>query len=278
MLRPDGTSDHDVRCPVCGAHGANHLARLSGGALRRCRDCQHAFLEIESSETIELQYNDHYAGFKQDPVFRREATRVLAEDVKPRLAPPARVLDVGCGNGEFLGIARDSGYEVFGIDVSEAAGDLCRRGGFDVRIGDLRATDRFEPDERFDLVTFWDVIEHLPDPGSFLSRSYELLNPGGYLLIKTPRTSTASVRVTAAVPRVAGALLQAPSHIQFFQREAVTQMLRKAGFTRQYWLASRPMRATSSGGRLRRRLARRAVRTFQRAVRDDNLLVIAQRN
>ncbi len=270
--------DASSACPICAGASTVALARIRDHPLRRCRDCGHSFLQIEAPATIEALYNDHYAGFRDDPVFRSEATRLVTDELIRRVPPPARLLDVGCGNGEFLAIARDAGYQAIGVDVSPAAGEMCRRRGLDARIGDFRSEDVIGPDRRFELVTFWDVVEHLPDPASFLCRALELLAPGGLVLIKTPRTSTASVRVAAAVPRVAGALLQSPSHVQYFQQDGLAALLTRVGYRGLEFLPPRGMRTPTTGGKLRRRVARRMMRTFQSLVGDHNLLVLARRN
>lgn len=253
------------------------LARLGARPLRRCRGCEHRFLQIEQPATVEALYNDHYAGFRDDPVFRREADRLVAEELAPRCPPPARLLDVGCGNGEFLAVARDAGYHGVGVDVSAAAGELCRQRGLEAHVGDVRSDQVIAADRRFELITFWDVVEHLPDPASFLRRARDLLAPGGHVLIKTPRTSTTTVAVSAAVPRLAGALLQAPSHIQYFQQDGLAALLTRVGFGPIEFLRPRGMRSAATGGTLRRRVMRWAIGGFQRAVGDHNLLVLARR-
>jgi 2-polyprenyl-3-methyl-5-hydroxy-6-metoxy-1,4-benzoquinol methylase len=251
--------------------------RLAPHALRRCRACAHRFLEVEAPAQLEAMYDDHYAGFRPDPVFHREATRLVKDELVRYVRPPARVLDVGCGNGEFLAIARDAGYQGLGVDVSAAAGDLCRQRGLAIEIGDFRTMTVGAPDARFELITFWDVVEHLPDPGSFLERAHELLAPGGYALIKTPRTSAASVAVAGTVPRLAGALLSAPSHVQYFSEAGLAALLRRVGFAEVELLAPRGMRQPGRGKSLRRRVARRVVSTFQRVVGDRNILALARR-
>ena len=232
---------------------------------------------MPTADTVEVIYNDHYAGFREDPVFHRAASRVLAEEIAARVPPPARLLDVGCGNGEFLAIARGAGYEVEGIDVSTSAQTLCRERGISVRVGDLRSAASFAADERFDVITFWDVVEHLPDPRSFLDRSRELLGPDGHVLIKTPRTSPTSVRIAAAMPRLGRPLLQAPSHLQYFQRSGLARLLRDAGFGIQHWVDVHAMRAAATGGSVWRRATRLAMRVLREAAGDGNLLVLAQR-
>ena len=263
-------------CPVCTGAVTDVLGSLAGRPLRRCSTCGHRFLEVETAASVEAIYDDHYAGFREDLVFRREASRLLADELTRRVPPPARVLDVGCGNGEFLLVARDAGYQVVGVDVSAAAGALCRQRGIEAHVGDFRSPEVIGDEPRFQLITFWDVVEHLPDPASFLARARALLSPGGYVLIKTPLTSAASTRVSTLVPRLAGALLQAPSHIQYFDAEGLVAMLTRIGFRAVERLPRRGMRAPATGGRWRRRLARRALREFQRVVGDGNLLVLAQ--
>lgn len=263
---------------MCSAPVKGRMATLSGRPLRRCDRCRHRFLEIPNPETVEVIYNDHYAGFREDPVFRRAAARVVSEHVQPRVPPPARLLDVGCGNGEFLEIARDAGYAVDGIDVSASAKELCERRGISVRVGDVRAPGQFAGADRYDLITFWDVVEHLPDPHSFLSSARSLLRPGGYVLIKTPRTSRASVRASAAIPRLAGAVLQAPSHVQYFDDGGLEALLNRAGFAEVSGIPVGEMRSSTSGGSLRRRASRWAVRHARKLAGDGNLLVLARRS
>lgn len=261
-------------CPICG-DATTRFRKLAAHDLCRCGSCGHSHLAIAEA-TAQVIYNDHYAGFRSDPVFEVRSRRLLQDLVVPRVRPPARLLDVGCGNGEFLAVARDAGYEVTGVDVSTAARDLCASRGLDVRVGDLRVAEILG-EARFDVITFWDVLEHLPDPRSFLRAARNRLRPGGHVLIKTPGTSPTTVRVAAAVPRAAGALLQAPSHVQYFQRPAVDRLLDDAGFAGRQWIDAPAMRAAPTGGRWRRRLARHLVRTFQRVVGDRNLVVIAER-
>ncbi len=271
-------SGHEAGCPICAGTSTESLAVPRRLDLVRCRACGHRYLRVGAPSQVEVIYNDHYAGFRDDPVFERVAARLVATELVARVPPPARLLDVGCGNGAFLSLARNAGYVGVGIDISDAAGELCRRQGLDTRIGDLRSTSVIGSDERFALITFWDVVEHLPDPASFLTRAYDLLVPGGIVIVKTPRTSTASVAVSARIPRVAGALLQTPSHIQFFREDDLRSLLRRAGFSSVDFLPLGSMRSVATGGSLRRRLARRVLRTYQRLAGDGNLLAIARRD
>ncbi|MBI5562904.1 MAG: class I SAM-dependent methyltransferase, partial [Deltaproteobacteria bacterium] len=99
-----------------------------------------------------------------------------------------RLLDVGCGTGEFMASARDAGYDVWGIDfVAEKIEAARRRRGL-VNAFVMTASELASslPGKRFDVATCFEVIEHLEDPAGFIAQIKTLLNPGGYLAISVP--------------------------------------------------------------------------------------------
>lgn len=266
----------DRSCPVCTSLvGGRPLAVVGGNRLRLCGTCGHGFLVTDVATDADALYGDHYAGYVADPLFQRAVSRLLREHVAQRLPATAQVLDVGCGNGEFLALAKELGYGVLGVDVSASAKKLCAQHGIEARVGDFRAPGVIAADETFDLVTFWDVIEHLDDPASFLRRACQVLKPGGLILIKTPKITHFTLRLSAMLPRVAGAMLQLPGHIQFFQPQGAASLLRASGFERPTWLSGRGMRSPSRKGGLKKRVKRAVVRNLHKIAQDGNLVVLA---
>lgn len=101
----------------------------------------------------------------------------------------ARVLDVGCAAGYFLRVMQDHGHDVHGVELSAAiAGEAQRALGADrVHIGTLdeaRVAMGYQP-ASFDLVTMWDVVEHIPEPQPVLRTLRELVKPEGRLILET---------------------------------------------------------------------------------------------
>lgn len=94
-----------------------------------------------------------------------------------------RLLDVGCGTGEFLVRMRDAGWEVVGIEPDAASAEVARGKGLDVQHAGL---DEARLDRAFDAITLNHVIEHLHDPRAALQRCRELLRAGGVVWIATP--------------------------------------------------------------------------------------------
>lgn len=117
--------------------------------------------------------------------------RLLAAMISPfqQLTTPAwegggRMLDVGCGNGRFLNSMRGFGWDVEGVEFSEAGVTAARLSNLKVHHGDL-ASANFA-DGSFDLVTARHVIEHIPQPHPFMAELVRILRPGGRLVIETP--------------------------------------------------------------------------------------------
>ena len=133
------------------------------------------------------------------------------------------MLDVGCHLGMFLEVARERGWDVTGVEPSRWSVEQARDAGLDVRHGTLE-TVHF-PDESFDVVTMWDVVEHLPDPLAELKRMHRILRPDGLLALST-------MNVDALFPRLAGRRWPwyMQMHLVYFSRRTLHNMLTKAGY------------------------------------------------
>jgi ubiquinone/menaquinone biosynthesis C-methylase UbiE len=116
------------------------------------------------------------------PDFARRAAFLRQE-----LKPGVRMLDVGCGAGEFTALAAAAGTDVIGIDVAQAALERARRrfGELDFQLVEIAAPLPFE-DCTFGLAWASEVIEHVADTARWLSELRRVLAPAGKLLITTP--------------------------------------------------------------------------------------------
>ena len=257
-------------CPACGAD--NHPSR---SFIAFCNACGHRWLSTTAKERQAVEtgmYTHDYKGYRPDPKFVDTATRVTRTDFLPRVAPPARLLDVGCGAGEFMSIAKGFGSDVEGIDISEASAEICRSRGLDARAGDF-VTEPF--DGKYDLITMWDVVEHLREPVAFFDRTRSLLSERGILFTKIPGFGDLSVGLSNFWPRTAGTLLGAPSHVQYFDRESLSALFSRTGFEAE-WLPGGGARSKVGGGSMKRKLARKAKKLVSRISGDSNFYVIAR--
>ncbi|MBA3414964.1 MAG: class I SAM-dependent methyltransferase, partial [Chloroflexia bacterium] len=137
---------------------------------------------------------------------------------------PGRVLDIGCGNGDFLRFLKRRGWEVAGTDFSAEAAALARAKGIPVHRGDL-ASAAF-PDRAFDVVTLWHVVEHLPHPHRELDEVERILRDDGLLVIEVPNSDCPTRRLCGTAWRQ----LDVPRHLQHFTPETLAAMLARSGF------------------------------------------------
>lgn len=142
-----------------------------------------------------------------------------------------RLLDVGCGNGGFLMLANQAGWQVEGLDFDASAVHAARSRGLEVHHGGIEVLD--ERSGCYDVITLCHVIEHVHDPVATLRRLRVLLKPGGVLWLDTPNLS--SLGALRFGPHWRG--LETPRHLVLFSPASMKKALTKAGFHsfRRYW-------------------------------------------
>lgn len=142
----------------------------------------------------------------------------------PYYVPNGRLLDVGCGNGDYLETLSGFGWKCLGTELSEKAAACARSRGLEVLVGDL--LDLSLPSKSFDVVTLWDVVEHLHDPMKALIQINRLLQMEGIVIIGTPNVAS------DAYGRFGRDWhgLHLPYHLNLFKPETLTMALQAAGF------------------------------------------------
>jgi 2-polyprenyl-3-methyl-5-hydroxy-6-metoxy-1,4-benzoquinol methylase len=240
----------------------------------RCADCGHRWLPATADQQrqIELSYSREYAGFRMDEHFNSVVTRELEQRIGAIARPPARLLDVGCGNGEFLAAATRFGYQAKGIDISEGAVALACEKKLDAIAGDF-LTQEFG--DHYSLVTMWDVLEHLQNPFQFVSRARELLHEQGALVIKVPSYGSANFALLHAAKSRSSVLLGAPDHVQYFTKESLSRLLHRAGFDHLTWFPDMTFRSKRPSRSLRKILARSLQKQIGRLAKNQNLYLMA---
>jgi SAM-dependent methyltransferase len=159
---------------------------------------------------------------------------------------PGRILDVGCANGEFLAALQQIGWDVFGVELNEAAAQIAehRLGSASqprITIGNLESASF--PDQSFDVVTLWHVIEHLAHPSATLAEVRRILAPGGACIIQTPNWQSAEAKLF----RSYWAGLDAPRHCWIFNQTTLTTLAQRIGLrlSRRLTCTSYPLFALS---------------------------------
>lgn len=176
--------------------------------------------------------------------------RVLYERRLRRIGPPAggrRLCDLGCGDGQFLALAKQRGWDASGVEMNPAAAERAEERGATIYRG-LVEEVRGVPAASFDLVTAWDSIEHTPDPIAFLCRARDLLRADGLLAVTTLNVDSAVAR--AFRDRWS---MYVEDHFTYWSGRALTAALERAGFAvTSRWGAGIGRDFANLAGRLRR--------------------------
>ena len=198
----------DVACALCGSLERDERFRDGPYTVMSCGSCQLVYVtpRIDDDELVARVYGPDYwrspaarvRGYTDyvadHALYRRtfaRRLRVLGREL-PRVG---RALDVGCATGAFLELLCERGYEVRGVEPSPQVGReaAARLGNERVFVGTLEEAGLEEAS--FDLITLWDVLEHLPRPLRTLKLARRLLAPGGRLVVETQDVASLAARL-----------------------------------------------------------------------------------
>jgi len=233
-----------MSCPVClnpvtapALVGTDFLFESTSKTftLYSCEACRCLFLHpMPDSREIERFYPADYwwnarrsGGLKKlESVYRKLALRDhIAFITKAAGNRGVDVLDVGCGSGTLLGLLKQRGFRVTGLDFSaEAAAIAKAENGVDVAVGTLE--EAHFPAESFDVVTLFHVMEHVTTPRQVLAEVSRVLKPNGVAILQVPNIESWQFKIFGA--RWYG--LDIPRHVIDYSRNSMLKLLADSGF------------------------------------------------
>lgn len=192
-----------IRCPCCESEHVSVSFQKDGVDYYACRPCGLTFVfPWPDDRTLQNHYDDYgrryYSldGLQDFLLSSKHYYRELA--LLLRRTKPGTLLDVGCSVGGFVQAAGELGYRAEGIDVSPSSVAVGQRVGVNVRAGDFLSSSFAN---KFDVITMWATLEHLPGPNRYVARARELLRPGGVLLASVPNYMGITQRLIGARDR-----------------------------------------------------------------------------
>jgi SAM-dependent methyltransferase len=217
-----------TRCPLCTSsslekvENMRHVDGENTYSLYECGACYAQFWWPLKNPGAHWYEHDHrYADRNKDPI--RDPNwnhkKVIAY-LKPFVG---RVLDVGCGVGNFLAWADKNGWDAYGIDFDHDAVEAGKN-MFDLQnlsVADVQEFKAQHPEEKFDLVTFFDVLEHIDNHNEFIETIKSLLTSRGYVAMSMPYRKHAQWLMTGDWP---------PRHLTRWDRTSLKKFLEDRGF------------------------------------------------
>jgi 2-polyprenyl-3-methyl-5-hydroxy-6-metoxy-1,4-benzoquinol methylase len=228
LARGSGWIDNP-QCLICGSARRVPQWPAHGVMLLECLECGHHYFESMPGNLAEVYEGESYLQESKNSYlsnvdyrlrrFASERLGILTAD-KPFRAGQ-RLLDVGCGTGWFLRAAKERGYEVSGFEFSAALARFTSESvGCTVYHSQLETIDA-----RFDIVTLFDVIEHVPKPVETMLALRGLLRPGGVILVFCPNFDSLAIRACRAESN----LVMPTRHLSYFTRSSVRKLCGLAG-------------------------------------------------
>lgn len=218
-----------VGCP-CGAT-APPTEAFSTSTRRyvRCSACDLVFLDPRPTrETLEEYFQEDYDGDygeveasdDRQPVFQSVLRHLSAHR-----SPPGALLDIGCGDGEFLMLSREAGWRCSGIELSRQAAMRAAQKGIPVL--STHSIERGEWAQHFDIVTLINVLETVADPAIMLRQATSLLAPSGFVVV---RATNGPFHLSMRTPaRWIGSQYDQAFHWYLFSVKAITALMESAG-------------------------------------------------
>ncbi len=193
----------NTNCNLCHSTSIKPLYSKADLNIVKCGSCGLTFLSpFPDEEAIKKLYSEDYylAWGIQEPknlelvrsikmaTFRRELEHLR------KYVGSGKILDIGCAMGFFLEAARESNWDVYGVELSTYAAKIAQQTlGQKIYNGALEAA-KFE-DGFFEVVVMSDLLEHVTDPASFLTEVMRIIKPGGLLMIVTPNLESLSAKI-----------------------------------------------------------------------------------
>lgn len=237
-----------INCPICDLDDSKHLYTKDSLSVVTCRRCKLWYVNPRiTSQTLEEEYIETY--YPEDKMERINTDSMEWLQMAERLTEleklcqqNGRLLDVGCGIGTFLNLARDEGWETYGVDPSKNGSAFAQeRHKLNVVCGDIFNADF--PSSHFDVITLYHVLEHISDLKPFLTELRRILKPNsGKLVIEVPNGGSLNSRLHKSDWHY----IHPEDHLYYFSTGSLSRLLQNHGFDNI--TIGKPSRVSTSKG------------------------------
>ncbi len=244
-----------MKCPICSNKNIKYL--FSQGDKRtkmpgvfeifHCNNCQTKFIsppinlsdyyksdyfiDFQDSENLFFRIKGKIIGEKYRTtknIISKKIFNFLGKFISALPSKVGKILDFGCSCGEILHMLKKSGFDVYGMDISEIAVGKCHGHGLNNVFLGVEKDINIYPDDFFDSIRASHVIEHMVDPKIFIELANKKLKKGGELIIQTPNINSLGILFGKHTKYY----YDIPRHIMLFSSNSIRYLLKKNGFSK----------------------------------------------
>jgi len=235
-------SHYDEPCRLCGERGLK-LFYTQGNAdefhFYRCPRCRLVNYDLSPGMNQE-KYAEVFYDPLDDALPKNHRKTLIFRAVLDHIKPPARLMEIGCGSGRLLHLARQAGFEAAGLELSPfLAESVTKRLGIPVEARNFFAWND-APEAHYDVVILQHVLEHLPDPIDAMTRIGRILRPGGLGVLEFPNILGWDISLKRMLRglnlyRRKYPADYKPGHVNEYCRFSFDALARKTGFELLSW-------------------------------------------
>lgn len=218
-----------TNCPLCNSTDSKlEFVKYDKIEIRGCKECGLRFNNFIPKNTNDLYSDESYLGIAKSSYdanrdyrkmrFGKERIEILNTFLKKKKDP--KLLDLGCGTGWFLELAREEGFSIYGQELGMA---LSQYASEVLNIKIYRDLNEIEEKNYFDVITMFDLIEHVPDPLEMINKAIQLIKKGGLILIFTPNFDSYAV----SKMKEDSNMVTPADHLMYFNRSSIEYLAEK---------------------------------------------------
>jgi len=223
-------------CAICNSKHYDKAYEVGSFKIVKCKDCSFAYVNPRvSNEDLPKLYSNNYFNNPEFGYLEYESTAHLRllnfkrwiKEIKHLLPASGSVLDIGCASGQFLELMRENSWEVYGIELDWEMTSVLNSKNIPFF---NKTFAEFETDKKFDLITMFDVIEHIPDLHNTFDKLNKLLKPGGVVALITPDYNSYQRKIFGAK----WFQFKPLEHIHYFSLETLNKLSKEHGLSISY--------------------------------------------
>lgn len=233
----EGWKNRDY-CPICESKNKTYQFTKFEMDLYKCDECNTGFFEKVPVNTNDIYsapkalnfYKEGYLNNKDYRMIRFAKERVdLINKYVNKKFEDLSILDVGCGTGWFLEAAKLEGAECFGLELGK---DLAKftSNRLDIKVWDCDLLE-LEVEQKFDVITMFDLIEHIEKPVELISKAKEFLEKDGFILIFTPQFDSVAIQTLKEYSN----LVMPAEHLSYFTYETMLKLAELTDMEMSYY-------------------------------------------
>lgn len=210
-------------CLICNTANPETLLPYSHAHLVQCKNCGFVFCnKVPSVEELIAHYDTYPRNDTISSITIKRYSELL--HIFESCKKTGNILDVGCGNGHFLAEAKKNGWKVYGTEYTDRAMEICRSKEINMFQGKLNPKDFGAI--KFDVITSFEVLEHINNPQEEIQNFNQLLREGGVVYLTTPNFDSLSRYML----KEKWSIIEYPEHLCYYTVSTLNYLFKRSGF------------------------------------------------